>query len=416
MNPGTLRAILLACLLRVLVALPLPTGRALQAIDNNNTTPASPFDKYGCTWRTFDQTLDHFDANNTATFQQRYVVCPKAWPSDSTTQAQNGSVVVYIGSADPLEQPKQPIIFENIGRLFGLLIEIEHRYYGDSMPFTPDPSTKMLTTEQYQWLTMENAMEDTKSILESVRKEFNVSIKVPTLVIGGGYGGQLAAYIRVSYPDSFQAAIASSAPVRYVLGTQSLINNAQEYHNIVGESVRYATGNTSCARNVRTAMNEIIAANGTDFARIATSMDLCGGPSVLTTSRNALSLIQNLYYAWAGNAVQDNGQASGKNPSFIKEACRTMEEALKTKPGDLPAALSRSSKFILGINQASCYPFDNTYVALTNPVNNTLLGSYMYQCCTQGTVDQTMFLSRPSNESLVPPYDIPPPPLPVVYE
>lgn len=60
------------------------------------------------------------------------------------------------------------------------------------------------------------AIEDTVTVLQYICKEWQVDPAVPTTVIGGSYGGSLAAYHRVVHPGMFDAAVASSAPVTYV--------------------------------------------------------------------------------------------------------------------------------------------------------------------------------------------------------
>jgi pimeloyl-ACP methyl ester carboxylesterase len=57
---------------------------------------------------------------------------------------------------------------------------------------------------------------DTAAIVEHVRRQWGVPAAVPSVVIGGSYGGMLAAYHRVVRPDAFHAAIASSAPIHYL--------------------------------------------------------------------------------------------------------------------------------------------------------------------------------------------------------
>jgi hypothetical protein len=117
------------------------------------------------------------------TFKQTYWVCDAAWPSNRDEQVRprrqlqladwppvaaglnvvcawplplqeaSGNVLVYLGGATPLGAAQPPMIFENARRHNALVVMVEHRYFGDSLPFKVSPSAK-LPTQYYHWLTM----------------------------------------------------------------------------------------------------------------------------------------------------------------------------------------------------------------------------------------------------------------------
>lgn len=77
--------------------------------------------------------------------------------------------------------------------LFLHILGLQHRYYGESMPFSaPDD---LLTTAQYKYLTIQQVIEDTAAVLAFVREERNVPAAVPAVVIGGSYGEHFDAYL-----------------------------------------------------------------------------------------------------------------------------------------------------------------------------------------------------------------------------
>jgi hypothetical protein len=60
-------------------------------------------------------------------------------------------VIVFLGNESPLGVPGQPIVFENARRLNALVVLVEHRFYGDSVPFPAPPDAKVPTSD-YKWL------------------------------------------------------------------------------------------------------------------------------------------------------------------------------------------------------------------------------------------------------------------------
>lgn len=401
--------LLLAALLLLpgLASLATASRQGAPLLTLSGQTPAQAFD---CQWRNFTQTLDHFNASDSRTFQQQMVVCPGAWPAAAAAQAATGSLIFFLGNEAPLPNPpSQPIIFENAARMGALIVQLEHRYYGQSRPFPapPDAPSGLLPTPQYAWLTIEQVMEDSKAAVEAVRRELGVPAAVPTLVIGGSYGGNLAAWHRVTHPDTFHAAIASSGPVKYTIGTPALGAAAQNFHDIIGAAVTAITGNASCADAVRAGGDEIMAARTpAELRALGERMQLCNASALAASAPAApLSLLQAVYYAWAGNAVQVNGQG-GALQNFTADACSVLQSALRNSSGDAPAALSVSARFINGgaAAQAQCWDVDVKYKAITDPAVD--MPAYMYQLCSQGSPDQTALPSSGAARTLIPAYPL----------
>jgi hypothetical protein len=65
------------------------------------------------------------------------------------------------------------------------------------MPFTaPD---NLLSTAQYKYLTIQQVIEDTATVLAFVRKDRAVPAAVPAVVIGGSYGEGVAGMQHASH-------------------------------------------------------------------------------------------------------------------------------------------------------------------------------------------------------------------------
>ncbi|KXN68793.1 peptidase S28 [Conidiobolus coronatus NRRL 28638] len=151
----------------------------------------------------FDQILDH-DSNYSATFKQRYYVNTEHYKP-------GGPAILYIGGEKALTTGSVlggntfQIAKENNGILFGL----EHRYYGESQPFTE------WTVENLKYLSSLNGVKDIGNFIKNVinpttNKTFE---NTKWIAIGGSYPGSLSAWVRQEYPNDVLIGYASSAPV-----------------------------------------------------------------------------------------------------------------------------------------------------------------------------------------------------------
>jgi len=99
-----------------------------------------------------------------------------------------------------------------LAKEYGALVLFgEHRYFGMSFPFAKDVAFK---EGNNKYLTIENTLADYNDLLTFIRAKYNVQDKA-VIVWGGSYGGMLAAWMRMKYPNQVQGAVASSAPILY---------------------------------------------------------------------------------------------------------------------------------------------------------------------------------------------------------
>lgn len=245
-------------------------------------------------------------------------------------QEESGHIIVYQGAEGPLNPPERPIIFENARRLKALLVWVEHRcggaghkclrarraprlfqrgepaplntyscphvpaalrYYGKSMPFAAAPDGQ-LATEQYRWLTIEQVLEDTSAVLAAVRKQYAVPEAVPVIAVGGSYGGQVSAYLRVARPDTFAAAIASSAPVHFMFGTPAWQATSAQYYDRITLAAR-VMGGAACSDALARGLLRmgVLAQTAGGRRQLAAAFDLCGdADAALPSTEDALAL------------------------------------------------------------------------------------------------------------------------------
>ncbi|XP_038716067.1 lysosomal Pro-X carboxypeptidase-like [Tripterygium wilfordii] len=160
----------------------------------------------------YSQTLDHFNykPESYQKFQQRFVINQKYWDgADGTTSA---PIFALLGHEDSLDA-SIGLLTDQAIKFKALLVYIEHRYYGESIPFgSAEKAFKDATTLGY--LNSAQALADYAEILIHVKEEFEAQ-KSPIIVIGLSYGGMLASWFRLKYPHIAVGALASSAPILF---------------------------------------------------------------------------------------------------------------------------------------------------------------------------------------------------------
>ncbi|KAJ3269874.1 hypothetical protein HDV01_000836 [Terramyces sp. JEL0728] len=165
------------------------------------TTPSGRYPYYF-----FTQKRDHFNQRDTNTWQQLYYV-------DSRYYKDGGPIFLELGGEAPLGQyyADFSLISEMAQRYNGLHIGLEHRYYGKgtSQPVA-NLTVKDFTPQNLKWLTVDQVLADTAEFI----KGYNSSlVHNKWITIGGSYAGNLAAWMRLKYPDLVFAAHSSSAPL-----------------------------------------------------------------------------------------------------------------------------------------------------------------------------------------------------------
>jgi pimeloyl-ACP methyl ester carboxylesterase len=79
-----------------------------------------------------------------------------------------------------------------------LVVFAEHRYYGESFPF--DKAEAFSSSDKSKYLTVEQTLLDYVMLLKKIKEDYNAQDKA-TIAFGGSYGGMLAAWMRMKYPQ-----------------------------------------------------------------------------------------------------------------------------------------------------------------------------------------------------------------------
>ncbi|KAF2321715.1 hypothetical protein GH714_001781 [Hevea brasiliensis] len=152
----------------------------------------------------YNQTLDHFNykPESYSIFEQRYVINSKYWGGANAS----APILVYFGAEAPLDGDLAVIGFlsDNAIRFNALLLYIEHRYYGKSIPFgSREEALKNGSTLGYFTLL---------KLLQTMLKLSLMSRKASKLKILRLSSSEDP---MVEYPHIALGALASSAPVLY---------------------------------------------------------------------------------------------------------------------------------------------------------------------------------------------------------
>ncbi len=178
------------------------------------------------TAQTWDAPVDHFgknEGNSTATFQQRYFV-------DDQFYAGGDAPIFYeIGGEGTLGGPPGGFIADLAKEHGALMVALEHRFYGESIP--NDSST----TENLKYLTVEQALADLNEFTKYYTELKN--LKGKWFAFGGSYPGALSSWYRNQYPDATVGSLSSSG----------VVNPIVDYYQF-DEAVSTAIGNECGAR------------------------------------------------------------------------------------------------------------------------------------------------------------------------
>jgi pimeloyl-ACP methyl ester carboxylesterase len=152
-------------------------------------------------WSTLSQTIDHFSDSPSCFDQRDFISSPSPNPAP---------IILFVGGAENISTSRafSPVVDGLVNLMGGILVALEHRFYGNSHP------TDLTSENLSRYLNTGQALEDLAQFVESLRRNISCDhISCPVLVIGDSYGGTLASYFRLDYPQFADYAWASSSPL-----------------------------------------------------------------------------------------------------------------------------------------------------------------------------------------------------------
>ncbi|KAI8907669.1 peptidase S28 [Powellomyces hirtus] len=182
---------------------------------------------------TYDQTVNHFASKPTdATFKQRFFI-------NANHYKPGGPLIFLPGGEGDLRKTDvlRGLPYDMTVKHNALLVTLEHRFYGESSPST-DPKDLWL-------LSVDQAIEDFHKFTSTYEfKAGTDTIKGGKwIAFGGSYSGNVAAWLRLKYPNTYWAAHASSAPV----WAKEMF---YEYDQAVEDAIPQIGGSKACAEGL----------------------------------------------------------------------------------------------------------------------------------------------------------------------
>ncbi|KAJ4341139.1 hypothetical protein N0V95_007303 [Ascochyta clinopodiicola] len=302
-----------------------------------------------------------YEPHSNGTFNLRY------W-FDDTYYEPGGPVFVLLGGetdgAGRLPFLQKGIVHQVIKATKGLGVILEHRYYGTSFP------TEDLTTENLRFLSTEQALAEVDYFAKNVKfaghedKDLTAP-STPWVVYGGSYAGAQAAFLRVTYPETFWGAIASS-------GVTYAIYDFWQYF----EPIRLF-GPPDCIKNTQT-LTDVVDKHllGNNTANIQ-ALKTVFGLGNITDNRDFANQLTGVY-GWQST----NWDPEINSPSFYNY-CRNI-----TQSADLAAPATESLRpTVAGIVSAAGYGNDTLVQNITlnaiSWVNQTVLPGWRRSNSTQ---------------------------------
>ncbi|KAF9591422.1 hypothetical protein IFM89_004120 [Coptis chinensis] len=198
----------------------------------------------------FTQILDHFNYHPESyqTFQQRYLINDKYWDGSQ----KKAPIFVYTGNEGDIEWFAQNtgFMFETAPKFKALLVFTEHRFYGKSIPFGGDKKVAYSNSSTLGYLSSTQALADYASLIIDLKKNLTAEDS-PVIVLGGSYGGMLAAWFRLKYPHVAIGALASSSPI---LNFDDIVS-PYSFNNIITEDFKSVSEN--CYKVIKGSWSEI---------------------------------------------------------------------------------------------------------------------------------------------------------------
>lgn len=214
-----------------------------------------------CTVDFIEQNIDHFNwapplGGKVTTYKQRYFTNKQWWRP-------GGPIFFYLGNEDNVELyvNHTGLMWEHAAEFNALMVFAEHRYYGKSLPFSSGTKGCM------SWLTTEQALADFAYLIDDLQRTYSQYHPLPVIGFGGSYGGMMASWFRLKYPESVDGVIAASAPIWSFAGLDPPYNYNAFNIGVTFDATAAGGASDYCKSNLKSAWYKILGAGQTAEGR-----------------------------------------------------------------------------------------------------------------------------------------------------
>ena len=320
-------------------------------------------------------TLDWFDfSSNETTFEQKMLTYDGYWNKTF------GPILFFFGGEGYVEDfyENSGFIFELAARVKGLVVFLEHRYYGSTLPF----GNRSYGNEELQYLTIEQALGDAADVMYRKVELFECQSNTKIVMFGGSYGGMLAAWHRLTYPQLSVGAIASGAPVDLYPG------EGKDLEFLNATLYTYETyGSSKCKEWIELALNRAVTISNLDIlntffptcTKIESKLDL---ERVILYIKGALSTMAMVDYPYSLNFVAP----LPANP--VNFSCNSVEPNIHDDVELIKALRHVVSTFVNFTGNVDCFDTDKEMLSssrsakLKNPLGD-ITRPWNYQACSE---------------------------------
>ncbi|XP_074301234.1 uncharacterized protein LOC141632602 [Silene latifolia] len=331
------------------------------------------------------QPLDHFvfgGQSSNATFSQRVFVDYTF--RDGHPNEDGMPVLVYLGGEADVRYwvGGGGIVTLAASRFRALVIYIEHRFYGQSVPLGSIDAA-MMDPYVRGCLTSHQALADAASVIRRLKSDWSLQHS-PVIAFGASYSGMLAAWFRIKYPHVVDGALASSAPV---LDSEDIAPE-NEYCTIVSRDFKNI--NKKCHDTIAGSWKLIdeVAAQPDGLDQLSHIFSLCGPLFTATELKKYLAQVYNY-------AAQYNGRF-GQIPQLCSIISEASEYNILKGIGDAILHYSEDES----CNNITLMSSGSRYSIL----DRASMIAWDWQVCSelvphQGCSESTMFERHPFNLS-----------------
>ncbi|KAF5742068.1 lysosomal Pro-X carboxypeptidase isoform X1 [Tripterygium wilfordii] len=326
----------------------------------------------------FPQILDHFTFHPRSykIFHQKYLINDRSWQ-------RGGPIFVYTGNEGDIDwfASNTGFLLDIAPKFHALLVFIEHRFYGESLPFGDD---SYKSAETLGFLTSQQALADFAVLIRSLKQNLSTEAS-PVVVFGGSYGGMLAAWFRLKYPHIAIGALASSAPILQF----DDITPWSSFYDAVSQDYKEASSN--CYEVIKGSWAEVESvAHKEGLAELSRNFRACKRIKSMYSARDWLE--EAFVYTAMVNYPTESNFMMPLPPYPVEKMCKIID--------GLPSTASKLSRVFAAASLYYNYSATEKCFQLENEPDSHGLHGWDWQACTEMMMPMSC-----SNDSMFPSYD-----------